>query len=367
MGKRELLIVIAFVAMGIVAYEVAAPPDTSGSGFSFSRLVQNVRRQIRGNHASAKATRTGVLTLSAAVTEVRVHGTARGVSVIGENRPDIGYELEVESNGPDEATALQYARQTALSQDDLGSALALDISTPREGTQWAHLVLHVPARLTVRVDGGTSDSISGVAAARLESVLGQTSVTHVAGRVSGTQRGGVLKVTDAGSVDLALVASRATFSGISDSLTLTTRAGTCEVRDVRGPIEIDQTAGEVTLTAPSGPVRVGGTGGRVTIDRPRHEARVDVRRTEVDVTLDAAVPLTLLATDDTLRLTLVGPPAVTLDAVASGGGHIRGDGADLTPTTAGDEQRLARTIGTGQAARVVLRNLRGDIVIGMRK
>lgn len=368
MGKRELLIVIAFVAMGVVAYEVAAPPNPQGSGFSFSRFWQNARRRLRGNRALQQSVQKGVLTLPPAATELRVHGLARGVEVIGENRRDIAYELTVESNGPDEATALAYARQTTISHDDLGTALAIDISAPREGTQWAHLVLHVPARLAVRVDGGSSADVSRVASVRLESVLGTTTVSHVAGRVTGTHRSGTLTVSDSGSVDLSLVASRAEFSGISGSLTLTLRSGTCAVREVGGPIEIDETTAEVTITDPSRPVRVGGMAGRVTIDRPRDQARVDLRRAEIDVTLDAAAPLTLLATDDTLRLRLVGPPPVAIDAVASGGGHIRADLAGASVETVRDEQRLALTFGGGTSApRVVLRNLRGDIVISMRK
>jgi hypothetical protein len=367
MGKRELLIVIAFMAMGIVAYELAAPAQPAGSGFSFSRFWQSAARHLRGNRATQSSIQQGVLMLPATATELRVHGPARGVQVVGEDRRDVAWQLAVESNGPDDATALAYARQTTLTHDDLGTALALDIRTPREGTQWAHLVLRVPARLTVRIDGGSAADIAGVAGVRLENVQGTTTISRVAGRVTGTHRSGALTVSDAAVVDLSLVASRAELSGISSSLTLATRAGTCDIRNVRAPIEVDQAGAELTITDPSGPVRVGGTGGRVTIERPRQPVHLDVRRTEIDVTLDAAVPLTLLTTDDPMQLGLIGAPAVAIDAVASDGGHIRTEDPTLRVATIDREQQLTHTFGAADAPRVVLRNLRGDIVIAKRK
>ncbi len=162
MGKRELLIIVAFVAIGVVAFELSAPPAPESRGFSFARFFQNARRNMRGNSAVASTTLTGDIPLAATVTEVRISGANRGVHVVGESRTTIAYELHIESDGPDDATALDAAKRATLKQDDLGSSLALTVTYPKEGTQWGALILHVPARLAVRVSGNGGADVSGV-------------------------------------------------------------------------------------------------------------------------------------------------------------------------------------------------------------
>jgi hypothetical protein len=80
------------------------------------------------------------------------------------------------------------------------------------------------------------------------------------------------------------------------------------------------------------------------------------------VQLAAAVPLTLLTTNDTLRLVLSGPPNVTLDALTN---QARIDASDfgLQAETSDQDARLTHTFGARGAPRVSLRNSRGDILI----
>src|SRR6476661_4599703 len=113
MGKRELLIIVAFAAVIAVVYQITAPPAKPGEGFSFSRLWRNARQSVRSNAATAHNSDTGAIPAGPAITQLRVTGVGK-TKIFGENRQDIAYELEVESSGPDEATALQYARQTVL-------------------------------------------------------------------------------------------------------------------------------------------------------------------------------------------------------------------------------------------------------------
>lgn len=368
MGKRELLIIVAFVAIGAVAFELTAPPAPEGRGFSLSRIWQNARRGIRGNNFLASSTQTGEIPVAANVTELRVSGLNRGIHVVGEpNRTSIAYELHVESNGPDQATATAYAKRATLRQDDLGSSLALSVTNPVEGTQWDALMLRVPARLLVRADGSGGTEISGVTSVDLQQVQGTVTLRTVSGTVTGSHRNGDLTITDVGSVDLSLTSSRAKFSGIAHSVMLNSRNGRCEIAEAHGAVEIDQTSVETKVTGADGPVRVTGTGGRVTVTSPRQEVKVDCRRTEVEVLLDAAVPLTVLSSDETMRVTLDGPPAVTLDAVASDGGKIQLEDLDLQVTTADGESRCSHAFGPASAPRVTLRSARANVVIRKAK
>jgi len=86
MGKREVLIVVAFVAAGAVAMHIAAPPAKSGQGFSFARLFSNARRNVQQERANASVTLTGTFKVGPSVTELRLSGIQQTVQIIGEAR-----------------------------------------------------------------------------------------------------------------------------------------------------------------------------------------------------------------------------------------------------------------------------------------
>src|SRR5688572_30451741 len=109
MGKRELFIALAFTVVAVVAYQMTAPDPSPGERrFSFSRIWNEARREIRGNSAQATVTSTGQLAASSELVDLRFESVRVGemrLKLIGEARADIRYELAVQSNGPDEATA----------------------------------------------------------------------------------------------------------------------------------------------------------------------------------------------------------------------------------------------------------------------
>jgi hypothetical protein len=369
MGKREFLIVVAFVAVGAIAYHLTAPPAKSGQqGFSFARFFNNARRGVTQDRANATVTLTGTFDVGASVTDLRVSNIQQTVQIIGEARSNVAYEFTVDSTGPDEATAKIWAARSVLKPDDLGTTLALAPTYPAEGRQMGKLRLHVPARMNVRVDGSTGVRVSGVAGARLEGVTGDVNVEQVVGIVRGSHRNGNLTITGAGGAALTLQNSTATFERLTDRLTLTARGSHCRVSDSKGSIDIDETNTDISITAHAGPVRISGTGGSVTVSDPRAETNIDVRRAEVEVTLLGAVPLTLVTTDESLRLLVGGSASGAIDAIATDRGEIQAKEFNVTAETSADERRLALTLGGGaHASRVVLRNQRGDIVIRKAK
>src|SRR5262245_12974135 len=157
MGKRELLIAVIFGAVGFVVYQLtAAPPKPGERGFSLTQFFSGLRKEIRSHSVSAKETVSGALPLPGGVTELRVTvGRGTPITITGESRDDIAYEMPVESTGPDEATASSYAKKTQLRTDNLGASLALTIKFPDEARQTASLLLKVPAKLAVRVENAS--------------------------------------------------------------------------------------------------------------------------------------------------------------------------------------------------------------------
>jgi len=368
MGKRELLIIVIFVAIGAVAYELTAPPAKEGQGLSLTRFLRSARREMQGSQPIVSHTSTGTIPLSSTITELRVSSMSRGVQIVGESRTDIAYELRVESSGPDQETALEYAKKTKIKLDDLGSSLSIGITAPREGAQYPGLTLRVPSRLAVLIvgPGAGGARAQNLAALKLDRVTGITTAEDIAGEVTGVLTGNELTVAGAGAINLTLTQSRARFSRIARGLTLNTRGGRCEVSESKGPLTIEETNTEVLVNNHAGSVRVAGSGGRITIEGPRAPARVDVRSAPISIVLRDPVPVEVFGNGERVRLLFDAPPAVTVDAVASG----RVDAADfgLTPEVVSDqEQRLTHAFGKANAPRVTLRNSRGDIVIGKRK
>lgn len=363
MGKRELFIALAFIVAGAIAYQLTAPePKPNQTGFSFSRFWTNAKREIRGNQAQATLAIANALPLSKALDDLRLEGNFAELKIFGEDRADLSYDLNVQSNGPDRDAALAYAKQVVIKTDDLGRSLTLRISYPREGRQSASLVLHVPSRLGILVASANGFQATNVGSAHMDNVGGDVTLTKIAGAVSGLHRNGVLRVRGAGSAKLTLQRSRASFDEVAKGATLDVRDGECRLDAPGGPIDIDEVRAEVTVSNPAGPVAIRGTDGRVTLTSPHAESNVDVRRADVEVRISQAVPVTALTTDDTLRVMIEGSPRVSIDAVSSNGRVLAPD-FDLSADTSDQESRLTHAFGGAGGARVSLRNLRGDIVL----
>jgi hypothetical protein len=330
-------------------------------------LFSGIRRAISANAASATVTRTGTITVRPGVTEVRVR-TARRVplTITGERRTDIGYELPVESNGPDEPTAKAWAERAELREDDLGGALSLWVFFPEEGTQSAKLVLRVPDHLTVRVEGSAQVQVSGVATVNLFNLAGEASLSGITGAITGSHRTGDLNVTGAGSVNLTLASSRAKFRDVSGGLSLNARNGDCSVARSQGTIDATLANVEFDVADHAGPIKVGGDGGRLKVTLPTGDLSVDARRMGVEATLSAPVATTLITSDEPLRVKIADGASFRIDAATTDGGNITAPDLGVEPTLQAREARLAATVGRG-AARVVLRNARGHIVIARAK
>jgi hypothetical protein len=224
----------------------------------------------------------------------------------------------------------------------------------------------VPDRILVRVENSGRVTVSGVRAVDLRNLAGEVTLSDVIGSVSGGHRSGDLTVTGAGGVNLTLSSSRVKLTDINGGITLNGRNGDCAIARSHGAIDAVMSNLELTVTEHAGTVKVTGDGRRLRIALPANEVAVDVRRMPVEVTLDAAVPATIITSDESLRLTLAGPPGISIDALAADGGAIKAADFGLEPTRQDRESRLAAPLAGG-GPRVVLRNTRADIVIALRK
>ena len=368
MGKRELVLIIAFFVVGAIIYQITAPAPKAGERrFSITQIFRGIKQEMRANASSASVKKEASIALSGSIRELQVTTPRRvPLTIIGEARNDIAYEMPVESTGPDEPTARTWAEKSDVVADERGSILALSLKFPEEGTQSASLTLHVPSKLAVRVESSEHIQVSHVAAVELRNPSGETTISEV-GTVTGRHSSGDLSVTGADSVDLTLASSRSKFRGIKHSVSLNARNGECSIAETSAAIDVNVVNVELTVTALKGTVKISGEGGQVKIVNA-HKLSIDARRMEVDVDATPASDseITIVTTDEMLRLTLAPEPSLVLDAATVVGGGIRAGDFQLEATKDQRDSKLRATLGKG-GARVLLRNTRGDIVIGQRK
>ena len=374
MGKRELLLIAGFVAIGVVVYQLTAPPrQSSESGFSIGRILDEIRREVRGRPASAEVTATATHAVPSEVSELRVTLQNSPVTITGEDRTDIATELWVRSNGVDEAEAKSLAGQALLTVEPAGPIVSVSVTLPDEGSQRVRLGLRVPARMLVGF-GPTNAriEIAGVEGVELESARGETVIRQIKGRVGVTHRGGDFTVEDAVAVRLNTRGSEVRLARISGESTLQMQGGDLRAAGLLGAVEIESSAADITLEDlqdARGPLRINATGGSVSIRGLGSEARIDGREADIEVTFDRAAPVAIFNTGDRIQIT---PPrdGFTLDAVATGGRITIPDA--LAPqisssATPDDKEHRASGIVNGGGPSITIRATRGDIRVNARE
>src|SRR4051812_14873945 len=104
MGKRELVLVAVFVALGIGVYQFTAPPSQPGSDVSISGIFSKLRREMRGARETASGEWTQTAPVDPAVRELRVNLSGPNeLTVTGEDRADLGIEIHATGRGYDQA------------------------------------------------------------------------------------------------------------------------------------------------------------------------------------------------------------------------------------------------------------------------
>ncbi len=361
MGKRELFIILSFVAAGVGVYQLTVPREPGGAGFSVETMLQNLSRAGRRERATASTTLQGTVPSSPSRTHLRLTAMSN-VVVIGETRTDLAYEVTIEADAGDQAGAREAADRAVLIVDDAGGVVTLSPRSVPNARLTTTVTVRVPRQLQVRIDGARRTHVSGVGAVALR-VTEEATVNDIAGAVTGSHRNGELTISDVGSVALNLVESRAHLSNVTGSLRLSARNGESRLDGHLGPVEIDLEGHRTVVVGPASGVQVTGTGG-VRVENPKSDVRIDVRRTTVDVLLDAAVPVTVFTSQESIELQIDPSRAVTIDARADEGTIVAAD-LGLSPDT-GDEAMTLRH-RAGDAAQITLRNQRGEIVIAQRK
>jgi hypothetical protein len=366
MGKRELLLVIAFALAGAVVYHVSAPPPAPGErSFSISGIAEHFRRGFRGNRASAETTTTSSYPVGPAAAELTVVMRSGEVTITGEDRSDIAAELRVHSTGYDDAEAQKLAKATVLKVEPAGIRLVATVSFPEEGRQTAAIVLRVPARLVIKMDPTSARTrIANVTAVELTNSRGETEIQKIADAVSGTHRGGELRVTETGAVKLTTIGCDVRLLRIRGDVSLNMRSGELRASELRGAIELDTANTDVELEKlenAKGLLRVDANSGSISVKGLRTEGRIEVRNANVEIAVDRPAVLTVDSEGGESVEVDVPAGGYNLDAIATDASIDMPDGGPEV-TTSGQEQRAVGPVRGGGPA-ITIRTKGGAITM----
>ncbi len=360
MGKRELLLILAFAAAGVIVYHVSAPPRTTPRR-TLGELARRLVRELRPESARAEYRQAQSTPVPASVQALRVQNATR-VTVQGEPRADVAVDLTVTSTGTDEAEARRLAAATTLRLDTATDALLLAVDYPAEGRQQADLTVRVPSRLRVRLeDVRTALVVSDVAGVALGSTRGTARLTKIAGPVEGDHRGGTLELADVGTVRLRTRGSAVRLDRVRGTVGLDVTAGSLRANALKGPVQLETRGADAELDGVAGPVEATIAAGRLTLKGVVDSVRCDAQGATVRLHLARPVEVAVFSTGGTLEVALPPSAAVDLDAVATDGA-IRLEGIDLPVAVDGRRQRVAGPLGRG-GPRISLRATGGGITV----
>ena len=370
MGKRELLLIGGFVLVGVLVYLVTAPAPAPGQqGFSIGKLMEEVRREVRGHQSSVEVKTSRTAPLTAGVTEIRFETAGATLAISGEDRKDVGFDMVVWSNGYDEADARKYASETELRLTEVGRALLVDIKYPEPGQQRATLTVRVPRALAVRVQQSRGKlEVADVLSAELVDSRGQVTIRRVSGRLAVTHRGGTLTLESIGQLKLNARGSVVTLKDVKGNATLQLQAGELRATALAGPVELESNGTGITFEVPAPaakPMRLSTVGGSLNVSGLATELRVDSRDTKIEIAIDKPAPVEIYAEGDPPMIVTLPPSGFDLEAVAIESRITVPDGLVDVSSTA-TEQRAAGSIGGG-GPKITLRSSHGEITIRSRK
>ena len=214
-----------------------------------------------------------------------------------------------------------------------------------------------PVTVAASSDGGAV-SVSGVAAADIDSSSGTVSASDVQGLLTVTSEGGDINVSQAGSASLDSGSGNVSASEIPGALNITSEGGSIGVHDT-GSATLNSGSGPVNASAVAGPLDVTSAGGTINIAGARgvtlDSGSGDVVAQSVDGPLNATtsggklqvIGLTGALTADT------GSGDVNASGVASATARVTTEGGSAWMSFTTAPQSVLVTTGSGDAVLVL--------------
>lgn len=372
MGKRELVLIALFAALGVGVYQLTAPPAPAGSDLSVGGIFQRMRRTMQGPRETASADSQQAVPVATGITVVRVAlPRPSDVTLTGTDGSDITVTTHVSARGFDQAEAKAAADsvKVTVAPGDATTLVLTGTWSDRRGgpagfVNQVTITIGIPRRLKVTMQPHIGLlTVRDVAGFDCVSSRGETHVTSVAGAVQLGHASGTLEVRGGTSLKLTTRSGHGEVAQIQGATQVDATSSRLVISEIAGTLELETRNSDVTLekiAALQAPLRYNGNGGSLRVDGLRVESRIDGRSTDVDVRLAAAAPVTIYNLG---AIVVTAPPGgYTIDAQASEG-RITSDDSSITATPSdGSDARVTTKIRGGGPA-LTLRATRGRIEI----
>jgi hypothetical protein len=346
MGKRELLLLVVFVVLGVGVYQVSAPAaPADGPGFSLSRLVQMARSHFSGPAVRRTVTRTATFQPPSDVTTLNLGEIRGAVMIEGADREDIEVRIEAMLGGLDEADLKRQEEALRVELKSEGPEATTAVSFDQTG-RTPRIEMHVlmPRRLKAEIAGRGSAEVRGVAALHLDEFRGELTTEDLRGPVTGEMRDARAEFGTGATLDLRAERGRVR-ADAPLSVTLDISHANLDIVDPAGPITLKQEQCRIDIRGTGGAIKVTGEGGTIVLRQITHPLTIEAERLTVNAEFDAPVATVIAVENDDVEVTLPRSGGVELNAEVTYGELRLPDG--LTATTADDKQSYAGKVAGG--------------------
>ncbi|AMY10993.1 hypothetical protein LuPra_04237 [Luteitalea pratensis] len=374
MGKRELLLLVVFVVLGVGVYQVsapAAPADTPG--FSLSRLVQMAKAHFHGPQVRRTVTRTATLTVPED-TDTLDLGEIRGTVVVeGTDQAEVSVRLEAMLGGMDDADVARQEKAVQLEMKSDGTTASLSLQSSNEGPGPRYEMrggprphyevrVEMPKRLKLRLAGRGTAEVSGIAGLELDEYRGELTTEAVSGPITGDIRDARAEFGAGAILDLDTKNGRIRAEGPA-SVNLRSERGSVDIVDPKGAVAIKTDFARMDIRGTGGPVTITGEGGVIDLRDVAHPLTIEADRLTVSAELATPVATTITVSDDTVDVTLPRQGGVQLEAsIEDGALRLPGD---LTSTKNDQTESVSAAIaGGGPIVKIVVKG--GEVRIRSR-
>ncbi len=366
MGKRELILVVAFLVLGGLVYQLTAPRGAEPtSGRSWADALRSLRGEVFGSRARLTVERNIRASVDTGVTTLDLGELSGQIAVVGEDRDDIEATVRVSLLGENEAEISTAAARLVVTSQVTGDTLRLALSHPDawrlgRGRISGEVTMRAPARLRVKLAGRGTVNVTRMAGAAIELTRGSATLTTLSGPVSGELRDASLDVNGAAGVDVETRRVSVRLSDVAGPVTIEAVDGGVRAAHLPGPVTLDVRRVMVDLDGIIGPVKITAVDGQTELRGLSGPLTVDAERMSLLAAMAGAAEVTAEVSEAPFEFTL--PPAgVALDVEAI-------DGAIDAPTALGavekdgTTQRLKATV-KGGGVPVRLRGTRTTVVV----
>jgi hypothetical protein len=366
MGKRELLLIIGFLVVGVVAYRVTAPASSAEGGFSIGRFIERIRSEVRGQNYEVQVT-TQAHADAGGARALRLHSPRATVVVVGEDRDDVAVELHATVFGADQSQAESFKALVGAAVTRDGDTLVVRVSPDRQATQMGRrprfqVAIKAPRQLAVLVgDAGGELEVRSMGGVTFDRSTGRAVLTQIGGIVEGRFRQGSLEIDRVQGLDLDVERTELRVTGVDGETKLRAQqTGNVRLRELRGAVTLDFRRVEAEIEDTLGPLTLEAEGGVCKVRKPKGPIVMKGDRLTIELTLDTPVPVDAATENDRIEISLPSG-GVTLQATAPEG-QIRAADSAINVQTSEGEQRASATL-RGGGPLIKLESRHGEIVI----